>query len=152
MRKYSLLWLACLLGLAGRCFAADVILFNGRVFTAEAAHPYADAIAIRGDRILAVGALSTVEPQVGADAKRVDLHRQFLMPGMIDAHAHPLAGGATLLAPRYSATDGSVSNLVKFVESKLDDRSGYRGDVLVISDIDLGLWSKAAQIEATHSD
>src|SRR3569833_3532823 len=152
MRISTFSWAAACLLLWGRCFGADVILFNGRIFTAEPDHPYADAIAIRDDRIVAVGALQTVESQVGAGAKRVDLGRKFLMPGMIDAHAHPFDGGASLLAPRYSATDGSVPNLVKFVESKLDDKSAYRGDVLVISDIDLGLWSHVADIDAALSN
>ncbi|MBS0419740.1 MAG: amidohydrolase [Proteobacteria bacterium] len=152
MRTATLSWTAaCLLVLCSRCFGADVILFNARIFTAEPDRPYADAIAIRDDRIVAVGALKTVETQVGPGAKRVDLERRFLMPGMIDAHAHPMDGGAALLAPRYSATDGSVPNLVKFVESKLDDQAAHRGDVLVVSDIDLGLWSHVAAIDAALS-
>src|SRR5262249_45849943 len=52
------------------CFAADpagdVVLFNGRVFTAEPEHPYADSVVIRGDRIVAVGSLSGVETAVRA--------------------------------------------------------------------------------------
>ncbi len=60
---------------AAAASAADgeVILFDAHVFTAEPAHPYADAVAIRGDRIVGVGALSAVAAMVGPNAKRVDL-------------------------------------------------------------------------------
>src|SRR4051812_12291727 len=143
---------ACWVLLCGHCFGADVVLFNARIFTAEPDHPYAEAIAIRGDRILAVGSLRTVAAQAGADAKRVDLGRKFLLPGMIDAHAHPFEGGANLLSARYSATDGSVPHLVEFVESRLEDKSAHRGDVLIISDLDTGLWSQAAEIDAALSN
>ena len=114
-------------------------------------HPYADAVAIRGDSILGAGSLSAVAALASADAKRIDLKGQFLMPGMIDAHAHPIAGGLTLVQTRYSAADGSVPKLVQFVESKLDDAASHRGDVLVIWDLDIGVWSHAADIDAALS-
>lgn len=153
-------WLACtLMALtlsSARLIAADngaeVIFFNARVFTAEPLHPYADAVAIRGDRIVGVGGLNNVAGLVGSDAKRIDLKGKFLMPGMIDAHAHPIEGGMSLLSARYSAIDGSVEKLAAFAESKLDDKTTYRGDVLVISDLDIGIWSKAAEIDAALSN
>jgi hypothetical protein len=152
----SLFCLLTLLGLSlDTAFAADaagaVIFFNGRVFTAEPEHPYADAVAIRGDRIVGVGALAAVEALAGPDARRIDLGGKFLMPGMIDSHAHPIEGGLELLSARYTAADGSVPNLVAFVESKLGDKSAFRGDVLVVSDLDIGIWSKAADIDAALS-
>ena len=131
--------------------AGAVIFFNGRVFTAEPEHPYADALAIRGDRILSVGALAAVEAAAGPGARRIDLAGRFLMPGMIDAHAHPIEGGLGLLSARYTAADGSVPNLVAFVESKLDDKTAFRGDVLLVSDLDIAIWSQAAQIDAALS-
>ncbi len=73
------------------------------------------------------------------------------MPGMIDGHAHPIEGGLTLVQTRYSALDGSVPNLVRFVESKLDDPKAHRGDVLIIYDLDLGIWSHSAEIDAALS-
>jgi len=129
--------------------AADVLFYNGRVFTADPAHPYAEAVAIRGERIVGVGALADVERQIGPGAKRVDLGQHFLMPGMIDAHAHPIDGGLQQNHLRYSAEDGSVPNLVGLVESKL---SGVGpNDVLVVSDLDIRIWSQAAAIDEALS-
>jgi predicted amidohydrolase YtcJ len=141
---------------AGGAFAADaastVIFFDGRVFTADPTRPYADSVAIRGERIVGVGALAAVEALAGPGARRIDLGGKFLMPGMIDSHAHPIEGGLGLLSARYSAADGSVPNLVAYVESKLGDKSAFRGDVLVVSDLDIGIWSKAADIDAALSN
>ena len=131
--------------------SGEVIFVNGRVFTAEPDRPYADAVAIRGDRIIAVGARSAVEAAAGSGAKHVDLQGKFLMPGMIDAHAHPFEGGDTLLRPRYSHHGDSVPALVQFVESKLGDKAALRGDTLVIYDLSLGFWPKTAEIEAALS-
>jgi hypothetical protein len=55
-------------------------------------NPAADAIAIAGGKIVAVGALDEVLAQVGADAQRVNLAGRTLMPGLIDPHQHPLPG------------------------------------------------------------
>jgi predicted amidohydrolase YtcJ len=144
-----------LLGLSAGAWAADessVVFYNARVFTADSNHPYADAVAIRGEKIIGVGALAAVEAAAGPGARRIDLGGKFLMPGMIDSHAHPIEGGLELLSARYTAADGSVPNLVAFVESKLNDKAAFRGDVLVVSDLDLGIWSKAAEIDAALSN
>ena len=123
----------------------DVLFYNGRVFTADPEHPYAEAVAIRGERIVGVGALADVTRQIGPAARRVDLGQHFLMPGMIDAHAHPIYGGLQLNQLRYSAEDGSIPNLVAFVGSKLP---GVGADqVLIVNDLDIRIWSQAAAID-----
>ena len=103
----------CLLAAYGGCqstvraAAADgeIILYHAHVFTADTGHPYADAVAIRGDRIVAVGTLTSVATAVSPSARRVDLQGKFLMPGMIDAHAHPIAGGEVLGSARYKSEE-----------------------------------------------
>jgi adenine deaminase len=54
--------------------SAPVVFYDAQVFTAEYDHPYAEAVAIRGDRIIAVGALGSVERIAGPTARKVDLH------------------------------------------------------------------------------
>lgn len=91
------------LSAASSTFAADApdsttLFYNAHVFTAEPNAPYAEAVAIRGDRIVAVGALESVERAAGQGARRVDLGGRFLMPGMLDAHAHPVGSRGVLEA------------------------------------------------------
>jgi predicted amidohydrolase YtcJ len=133
------------------------LLYNAHVFTAEYGAPYAEAVAIRGDRILAVGSLAAVEAVAGASAQRVDLQGKFLMPGMIDAHAHPiggplvLGGGFTLVTATFPDTSDSIPDLVKFVGKTLDEGTSRIGDTLFVGNIDIGYWAHAAEIDAIFS-
>ena len=127
------------------------LYFNAHVFTAEYNAPYAEAVAIRGDTIVAVGSQSAVEKAAGKTAHKVDLHGQFLMPGMIDAHAHPLMGGVTLIMANYADDSVSIPNLVAFIDKQIADKKSFIGDTLVIYDLDLGYWSHSAELDAILS-
>ncbi len=72
--------------------AADLILTGGRIFTADSTHPWATAIAIRGDRILAVGTDAEVERLRSPRTRHIALGGKVVVPGFNDAHAH-LGGG-----------------------------------------------------------
>ena len=67
---------------------ADLLLFNGRVYTMEPAQPRAQALAIAGNRILAVGGDAELRPLLGPGGSAVDLEGQTVIPGLIDAHVH----------------------------------------------------------------
>src|SRR2546426_1723361 len=67
---------------------ADMVLVDGKVFTAVPDRPWARALAVRGDRLIAVGTNTRVERGVGRTTKRVDLRGRVVVPGFIDAHAH----------------------------------------------------------------
>jgi hypothetical protein len=75
----------------GASTAATLILHGGKVFTADQAKPWAEAIAIAGDRILAVGADTEVLALAGESTERVDLGRRVVIPGLNDAHVHTAA-------------------------------------------------------------
>lgn len=66
----------------------DLILHNGRLFTADPAQPRAQALAIRGDRIVAVGDDAQVLALAGPDTQRIDLLGHTVIPGINDAHEH----------------------------------------------------------------
>ncbi len=76
--------------------APDLIIVNARVWTAGARASDADAVAVAGDRILAVGARAEVERLRSPAAEIVDAGGRFLMPGFGDAHVHLMTGGAQL--------------------------------------------------------
>lgn len=66
----------------------DLILFNGKVFTSSASHAYVDALAIRGERIVAVGTSKEIAALAGKETKRIDLGSRVVIPGINDAHYH----------------------------------------------------------------
>jgi len=66
----------------------DVVLVNGRVFTADATRPYVEALAIRGDRIVAVGTSAQITALAGPTTRRVDVGGRVVIPGINDAHYH----------------------------------------------------------------
>src|SRR5215469_1803570 len=65
--------------------ASERLFFNGKIFTAEPQNPYAEAISIRGDNIVAVGSFPDVVKSVSANAEHVDLQGNSLFPGFIDS-------------------------------------------------------------------
>ena len=67
---------------------ADLLLYNGRIYTMEPAHPRAQALAIKGNRILAVGDDAELRPLLSSGTQAVDLAGQAVIPGLIDAHVH----------------------------------------------------------------
>ncbi len=67
---------------------ADRILKNGVIYTLNAARPTASALAIRGDRVMAVGSWEEVAPLAGGRTVIVDLAGATAYPGFVDSHAH----------------------------------------------------------------
>jgi predicted amidohydrolase YtcJ len=76
------------LHVAAQQSAPEIILTNGKVFTAEAGAPFAEAVAIRGDRIIAVGTDTRINALAGPKTRRIDLGGRVVVPGFNDAHFH----------------------------------------------------------------
>lgn len=68
--------------------APDTILVNGKVFTSNPEQLWAEAVAIRGDRIVAVGGNDAISASAGAATRRIDLGGRTVVPGFNDAHVH----------------------------------------------------------------
>lgn len=76
---------------------ADLVLVNGRVYTVDAQWPWAEAIAVAGDRILAVGTTAEIQKHVGPTTRTLDLRGAFVSPGFNDAHVHIDSTGSLLV-------------------------------------------------------
>jgi predicted amidohydrolase YtcJ len=72
----------------GRQAAPDLILVNGEIFTSDSAHPYVQALAIRGERIFAVGSSDEVKKRADSNTRFIDLQGRTVIPGLNDAHIH----------------------------------------------------------------
>ena len=75
---------------------ADRIFLNGRVWTGDPARPRAEALAVRGPRILAVGTTAEIRRQAEKGTKVVHLKGGFVVPGFIDAHQHFISGSLSM--------------------------------------------------------
>jgi predicted amidohydrolase YtcJ len=71
--------------------AADTLYVNGHFVTMWADHPIAEAVAIRGDRFLAVGTTNDVRRFAGPATTEIDLRGRSVLPGLIDSHTHPIS-------------------------------------------------------------
>lgn len=119
---------------------ADVIFINGRITTLDAGGTEADAVAVESGRFVAVGRRADVEPLAGPDTKVLDLNDRRVIPGLIDAHTHPLE---TLwlkndwVDARFPGTDSVTATL-----AKLRDR---------VSRTPKGQWIFVACVSATEN-
>ena len=94
----AIVWAAGAVGLMVQAQGpADLLLLNGRVYTVDSARPWAEAVAIKGDRIAAVGTTSEVEALAGPQTRTIDLNGAFVAPGFNDAHVHIDSTGALLV-------------------------------------------------------
>ena len=80
---------------AGSSGPVTLAVVNARVWTGDSTRPWADAIAVRGDRIAMVGSSAAVRKAAGS-ARVVDASGQMVVPGFIDSHVHFVAGGFRL--------------------------------------------------------
>lgn len=67
---------------------ADLVLVNAKIFTADPARPWADALAVRGERVSLVGSTAEVRRLTGPDTRVIDLAGRVVIPGINDAHVH----------------------------------------------------------------
>jgi predicted amidohydrolase YtcJ len=71
----------------------ETVLYHAHVITMNPAQPFAEAVAIAGDRILAVGSTAAMRALAHRGSKQVDLGGKTVVPGFIDAHTHPAIAG-----------------------------------------------------------
>jgi predicted amidohydrolase YtcJ len=76
---------------------ADLVYRNGIVYTVDRQDSVQQALAVRGGRIVYVGANAGALRLAGKPTRVIDLHGRMLMPGLVDAHMHPQSGGSRLL-------------------------------------------------------
>jgi len=75
--------------------APDLILTNGKIITVDERFTIVQAVAVKGDRFVAVGANADISKLAGASTRRMDLGGKAVVPGMIDNHTHFMRGGET---------------------------------------------------------
>jgi hypothetical protein len=99
--RWKLILLGALVALAGAAMMttaqqppADVILSNGKIITVDDRFSIAQAVAVRGDRVVSVGTNQEINRLAGPNTRRIDLRGRTVIPGLIDNHAHYMEEGA----------------------------------------------------------
>ncbi|HEX5152417.1 MAG TPA: amidohydrolase [Parafilimonas sp.] len=127
--------------------ASEKIFFNAKIFTADKERPYAEAVCIKDDKIVAVGNYEEVKKTVTANAMQIDLNGGFLMPGLIDSHEHAIDGGESLT--RANTFDFLIlgDSLAAFAEKVQADGTGMVDGFLVIDGINISTWSYLDELD-----
>jgi predicted amidohydrolase YtcJ len=140
IRAFVVIQLLCLGGLAQPRPAADLVLVNARVWTVDKDHPAAQAVAVLGDRIVAVGANADVEAWRGPGTKVIDAGGKLLLPGFNDAHLHLVSGGSQLDAVQLTDAP-SPEEFARRIGERASKTA--RGEWIVGGDWDETKWNPA---------
>jgi predicted amidohydrolase YtcJ len=101
---------------------ADLVLHNGKVVTLDEAVPQAQALAVTGGTIVAVGTNAEVRPRIGAETTVIDLGGRLAIPGFIDSHVHFTGIGQARLNLKLMDAD-SWDEIVGMVEEAVKNSS-----------------------------
>jgi predicted amidohydrolase YtcJ len=93
--------------------APDLILAGGKVFTADPARPWAEALAIAGDHVVAVGTSAEVRPLAGPATRVIELQKRVVVPGFNDAHTHVGGGLGPGVNLRLPSNDPALADVLK---------------------------------------
>ena len=88
--------LLLLAGCSGGRPGADTIILNARVYTVDAGRPWAEAVAVREGRILAVGTTKAVSRHKASETLVIDAGGRLVLPGFMDSHIHFVSGSTSL--------------------------------------------------------
>ena len=93
---------------------AELVLLNGKILTVDEHKPEAEALATRGDIIVAIGSSSEIRQYVGKETEVIDLEKHLAIPGFIEGHGHYYSLGASLmeLELRYTRNWTEIVKLV----------------------------------------
>jgi predicted amidohydrolase YtcJ len=97
----SIAFVVVLLSACGGAFrasaqSADVIVHHARIYTVNAKQAWAEAVAMQGDKVVAVGTEAEVEKLRGPKTKMIDAGGNLVLPGFVDCHIHFLDGSLSL--------------------------------------------------------
>jgi hypothetical protein len=77
--------------------AADTVYINGRIYTVNEAQPWAESVAIKDGKFIAVGSNDDLAVNIGETTEVIDLAGKFVMPGLVDTHTHPFISAYDIL-------------------------------------------------------
>lgn len=116
--------------------AADLVIRNARIYTQNPEQPEAESVAVRDGAIVAVGDDAATAVFIDHNTRVIDAEQGMLLPGLHDAHVHPLSSGVALLGCSLSAAGSEEAILERLQACANDEEEGW----LVGLDFNLGLF------------
>ncbi len=135
--------------------SADLILTNGKIVTVDDSRPEAEAVAIRGDRILAVGDAEAVDRHRGLETEVIDLQGKTVVPGLVDAHLHFPSLGADrsrLVELDEAKSMEEAAELVGRRAARLPAGEWLTGDGWHTGNWEIEAWPTAAALDRVAPD
>ncbi|WP_137886576.1 amidohydrolase [Pseudomonas sp. 2FE] len=123
--------------------AADLLLFNGKVFTAEPGQPLAQAVAVENGKILKVGSDAEIKALADADTQLIDLAGKVLMPGMIDTHSHPIMAALDSMGSNLYDEVKPLPELEQWILAEDQAGRARRADVVSIAGVSSAYWEQS---------
>jgi predicted amidohydrolase YtcJ len=121
--------------------AADLIILNAKVWTVDKTHPTAQAVAVLGDRIVAVGSNGDVEAWHGVRTRTIDASGKLLLPGFNDSHVHFVDGGLSLDSVQLNDAT-SAAEVARRIGEQV--KKTPKGEWVTSGDWDETKWTPAA--------
>jgi predicted amidohydrolase YtcJ len=131
-------------------FGTDIVLVNGHIYTGNKAAPWAEALAITGAHIEAVGSSAAVSKHASGAARVIDLKGRTVIPGIVDSHMHLLFGAYALHGLNLSTPESSItpSKPDLFVERLKAYAAAHPDDTVLFGRAD---FSTALPTTPTHA-
>ncbi|KAM5345974.1 hypothetical protein ACJ41O_011835 [Fusarium nematophilum] len=107
---------------------ADVVFYNGNIYTMCPSNTMVTAMAVRGGRVAYVGTKKRVQEYIGTKTKVVDLKGKMAMPGLVDSHMHVLSGGLFLLKCDLSYQTLPLEDVIEHIQGCIDGETGKTDD------------------------
>ncbi len=127
--------------------AADLVLLNGKLYTADPSQPSAQAMAVEDGKVLKVGTDAEIKALADASTQVIDLAGKRLLPGLIDTHSHAIFGGLEMTSANLDSEENvALADLEKRLRGWRDDGTARHGDILSVAGVSSTYWSKAEEL------
>ncbi|WP_426206433.1 amidohydrolase [Pseudomonas sp. TWP3-1] len=131
--------------------AADLVLLNGKIFTADRAQPKVQALAVENGKVLKVGSDAQIKALIEPGTQVIDLGGKALIPGLIDSHSHAIFGGLEMVAANMQDEVVSLDELANRLRGWRDDGKARHGDVLSVAGMSSMYWAQAEALGKTFN-
>jgi len=143
--KSSKLLLVCALAATSLSAMAqqetNTLIYGGDIYSADPNNPHPQAIVINGEKIIAVGSYAELLKQAGQNATRLDLKGKYLLPGLIDSHAHVAYAGFQTITLSFPDDMKDAAAIEKFVAENKNNSQRDLNGVEFYSNLSLDYWN-----------